>query len=599
MWSYCAPLRDMQFVIEEVLDAPAFWAQVPALAEIDRDTARVILEEAAKFATGVLQPLNSPADLQGCRWHEGKVTTPDGFPAAYRAFVEGGWPALSCDPAYGGQGLPELLNAALYEMLSATNHAWTMYPGLLHGAYECVKGHGSDFLQQRYLPRIVSGEWLATMALTEPQAGSDLGLVRTRAEPGNVLEGQDSWRVTGTKIFISGGEQDMTDNIVHLVLCRLPDAPPGTKGLSLVLCPKLLPDGTRNDIRCDGIEKKMGIKGSATCVMSFEGAQGWLVGQPHRGLAAMFAMMNAARLHTAMQGLGHLEMAAQNASAYAHERLQMRAALRPEGSPAPGGPDPIALHPAMRRTLWKLRAIADGERVIAYWCGLLLDEARHHAEPARRRQAEALVALLTPIAKAFFTHQGHYGADEALQVWGGYGYVHDYGIEQTVRDSRIAMIYEGTNEIQAIDLLLRKVLDREGGAVLNGLLRLLDEEAAACADSPTLAAFAAALREQVQAARTATAALAAGRADDPEWPLRVADDYLHAMGWTLLGWAWARSARTALSLCASAANDPWLQAKLDTARYGLQWLLPEAGLRWQRVQAREAALPWLGHPLSS
>ncbi|HSW20505.1 MAG TPA: acyl-CoA dehydrogenase, partial [Ramlibacter sp.] len=445
----------------------------------------------------------------------------------------------------------------------------TMYPGLLHGAYECLKAHGSTELKGHYLGRIASGEWLATMNLTEPQAGSDLGLVRSKAEPA----ADGSYRISGAKIFISGGEHDLTDNIVHLVLARLPQAPAGSKGLSLFLAPKILPDGTRNAIRCDGIEKKMGIKGSATCAMSFEAATGWLVGEPHRGLSAMFVMMNSARLHVGLQGLGHLEMAQQNAHAHAHERRQSRGAA-------------IAQHPAVRRTLWGLRAVAEGERVIAYWTAQLIDETHHHPDAARRARADGLVGLLTPVIKAFLTDNGHRGADEALQVWGGYGYIHDYGIEQTVRDSRIAMIYEGTNEIQAIDLLQRKVLG-DSAEQLETLLALLEGDAAAIGAQAPLHGFGAAVHEQAAAARGATAALLQGCEADPEWPLRVADDFLRGLGLTLLAWAWAHIAERALPQAA----DPWYADKLRAARHGLQWLLPEAAWRWQRVRARGAALP--------
>ena len=334
LYAYHAPLREMRFVIERVLRAPAQWARLPAFADLDADTAAEVLEHAARFAGDVLQPLNGPGDRQGCRLEGGRVKTPDGFAAAWQAFVGGGWPALACDPQWGGQGLPQLVNAALFEMLVAANHGWTMYPGLLHGAYETIKAHGSDELKQRYLPRLVSGEWLAAMALTEPQAGSDLGQVRTKAEP----RADGSVAVSGGKIFISGGDHDLSPNIVHLVLCRLHDpanpAPAGTKGLSLALVPSVLPDGTRNAMAADGVEHKMGIHGSATCVMRYEGATGWLVGEPHRGLAAMFLMMNAARLHVALQGLGHQEMATQNALRYAFERVQMKATPRLAGSTA-------------------------------------------------------------------------------------------------------------------------------------------------------------------------------------------------------------------------------------------------------------------------
>jgi alkylation response protein AidB-like acyl-CoA dehydrogenase len=589
MWTYEAPLRDMQFVMEDVLGAPQSWGAIPALADLDAETARQILEEAGKFTSGVLAPTNGPGDLEGCHWQNGAVTTPKGYPEAYRAFVEGGWPALACDPGYGGQGLPQLLNVALYEMLAAGNHGWTMYPGLLHGAYECLKAHGSDALREQYLPKIVSGEWLSTMCLTEPQAGSDLSLLRTRAEP----QADGSIAVTGTKIFISGGDHDLTDNIVHLVLCRLNDpvkgpAPAGTKGLSIVLCPKILPDGSLNKIRCDGIEKKMGLKGSATCVMSFEGATGWLVGEAHRGLAAMFVMMNAARLSVGMQGLGHLEMANQNAHRYAQERLQMRVAQRPAGSPKTDSADPIALHPAMRRTLWSLRAMTEGQRVIAYWTAQLLDQAEQHPDAAQRKTSAELVALLTPVVKAFLTHNGFNGAAEALQVWGGYGYIHEYGIEQTVRDSRVAMLYEGTNEIQAVDLVQRKLLD-DGGARLGLLLQEFETEIQHCQAAANLAGFAAALQTQTVDLKTLIAALLAGREQDPEWPLRVADDVLHGLGFALLTWAWAKSARAAQLQ----VDDPWYADKTRVARFGLEWLIPQSAWRLQRALSQAASLPFI------
>jgi alkylation response protein AidB-like acyl-CoA dehydrogenase len=567
MWTYTPPLRAMQFVIEEVLQAPHSWSSMPALAEIDTSTARAVLEEAGRFAAGVLAPVNAAGDLAGCTWRDGQVATPSGYREAYAAFVEGGWAALACDPEDGGQGLPALLNAAFNEMIAAANHGWTMYPGLLHGAYDCLRAHGSPELKQRYLAKLASGEWLATMNLTEPQAGSDLAMLRSKAEP----QADGTFRLTGSKIFISGGEHDLTANIVHLVLARLPDAPAGTKGISLFLAPKILADGSRNAIRCDGIEKKMGIKGSATCAMSFDGATGWLIGEPNRGLAAMFVMMNSARLHVGLQGLGHLEAAQQNARAYALERVQGRGQA-------------IASHPAVRHTLWRLRAQADAGRVLAYWCAALIDESHHHPEQGARRAADARVSLLTPVVKSFLTELGHRGADDALQVWGGYGYVHEYGIEQTVRDSRIAMIYEGTNEIQAIDLLQRKVL-ADGGEEMARLLTMLETDADAM--PAPLQHFAAALRAQTLAARESTQALRAGHAADPEWPLRVADDYLRALGLTLFGWAWCRIARAA----ASTAGDAWCVEALHAASYGVDWLLPEAGWRWQRVLQREATLP--------
>jgi alkylation response protein AidB-like acyl-CoA dehydrogenase len=597
MWTWQAPVADLQHLLVNVLEAPARWAAQPAFAELDADTAAAVLSEAGKFAAEVIAPLNAPGDQQGCRWRAEGVTTPDGFPAAYQAFVAGGWPALAIAPEHGGQGLPQVLNMALFEMLAGANHGWTMYPGLLHGASEVVMHHGVAALRERYLAKLVSGEWLGTMALTEPQAGSDLGQVRTRAEPegGAAPANGVPVRVTGSKIFISGGEQDLTDNIVHLVLCRLPDAPPGSKGLSLALVPKVLPDGTRNGVHCDGIEHKMGIHGSATCQLRFDQAQGWLIGEPNRGLAAMFLMMNAARLHVAVQGVGHLDAALQNASAYAAERRQMKAAQRPSdasNSAGQAGGDPIAWHPAMRRTLMTLRARTDACRALSLWTALWLDEAEHHPDAAHRAAAAGHVAVLTPVAKALFTELGHRSADEALQVFGGYGFVREYGIEQTVRDSRIAMIYEGTNEIQAIDLVQRKLLD-DGGARARALLAELAQEAAHCAATPGLQDFADALQNQLSAWQQALAGLLAARGDDPDYPLRVADDVLAGVGHALLAWAWARIARAACDPARAPVAGRPAADWLASARFGLQWLLPQAQVHWQRVAQRDAALPWL------
>jgi alkylation response protein AidB-like acyl-CoA dehydrogenase len=558
MWQYEAPLRDMRYVIEDVLGLPASWAALPAFAELDADTARQVLAEAARFAIEVLAPTNANGDLEGCTLKDGEVRTPRGFKAAYRAFVEAGWPALACDPAVGGQGLPQVLNAALYEMLAAANHAWTMYPGLLHGAYECLHAHASPELKQRYLGKVVSGEWLSTMCLTEAHAGSDLGLLSTRAVP--AADGSVALR--GTKIFISGGEQDLTDNIVHLVLARLPDAPPGTKGISLFLAPKFLPDGTRNAVRCDGVEKKMGIKGSSTCVMAFEGATGWLVGEPNRGLAAMFAMMNAARLHVALQGLAHAQNAYRNALVYAHERLQSRAPVR-EGKAAA---DPIVLHPAMRRTLLRQRVLVEGSRLIAYEAAHLIDLAEQSPDAGVRERAHDQAALLTPVLKAFLTDNGFALANEALQVFGGHGYTHDWGVEQCVRDARIAMIYEGTNQIQAIDLVVRKLV-ADGG---RKFAAWLESMAGALAEG---ARHGPAAREQLQRLGEFAAELVAASRDDAELPYRVADDLLRATGLALVAQAWARA--EAVSSRPEHAGDDFHRAKCESAAHCFAHLRPE------------------------
>ena len=542
-WMYEAPLQQMRFVLEHVLDAPAHWRACEAFADLDMDTADAVLQEAARFACEVLQPLNAVGDVEGCvRQADGSVRTPTGFRGAYQAFVAGGWPALPCTPEWGGQGLPLLLDAALREMLDACNHGWNMYPDLLHGAYETLKAHGSEALKAAYLPKLVSGEWLAAMALTEPQADGSL-------------------RISGYKIFISGGEHDLTDNIVHLVLCRLQDpnnpAPPGTKGLSLALVPKVLPDGSRNGLHCDGVEKKMGIKASATCAMRYEGATGWLIGEPNRGLAAMFLMMNSARLHVGLQGLGHQEMAAQNARRYAEERVQMGR--------------PIAQHPAVRRTLDRLDIMTQAQRVLAYRAALALDLAEHHGDAALREREKRFAALLTPIVKAFCTHQGFHGPAAALGLWGGYGYVHEYGIEQTVRDARIAMIYEGTNEIQAIDLAQRKLI-ADGGATAFELLALLRSEMAAGA-----------LRQSLDETEAALKDWLASVAQNRDRLLESADDLLHGLAHSLLAWAVQRLSQASEHLPPEAA-----QRQRALAAHFVREALPQGRMHWQRATAQPA-----------
>ena len=553
MNDYRAPIEDLGFILFEVLQAPRQLAGLPVLADADEALMRQLLDEMGRFVDGEIAPLNRVGDEVGARWQDGAVTMAPGFREAYQAFWLAGWPALSAAPEDGGQGLPAALDAALYESLSAANHGWTMAPGLLHGAYECLRHHGSDELKATYLPKIASGEWLATMCLTEPHAGSDLGLCATRAVP----QADGSFVLNGTKIFISGGEHDLTDNIVHLVLARLPDAPPGPKGLSLFLCPKFYPDGTRSAVVCERIEEKMGLHGSPTCVMRFDDARGWIVGAPGKGLAAMFVMMNAARLHVALQGIGLLDAARQKAHAYALERRQMR---------APGAKDTsfIIDHPAMQRILHTQRAWVDGGRVLAYQTALELDIARHHPDAERRQHAERWCALTTPVLKAAWTHQAFHGGSECLQVFGGHGYVREWGIEQHVRDARVAMIYEGTNEIQAIDLLVRKVL-ADGGV---GLCALLDD---ACAElgTGTLAQAVAARFERLQAL---TRALASACAQDATLAYWVADDYLRAVAVALLGWAGAR-----IEARADATPEPerWLA---PTRALG-HWVLPEFDMR--------------------
>ena len=552
------PTDDMFFILQQVLRAPEQLRALPAHGEIDTDLLRQVAEEAGKFVGEVIAPLNRDGDEIGARFKDGVVTTPPGFRAAYQAFWQAGWPGLSAAAEDGGQGLPLVLEAMLYEMLSGANHGWTMAPGLLHGAYECLRHHGSPEQKAFYLEKLATGEWLATMCLTEPHAGSDLGLVRTRAVP--MADGRHA--LSGTKIFISGGEHDLTDNIVHLVLARLPDAPPGPKGLSLFVVPKFYPDGNRSAVVCERIEEKMGLHGSPTCVMRFDEARATLVGEPGKGLSAMFVMMNAARLHVGLQGIGLLEAAWQKADAYASERRQMRA----PGSPSrPGEPDVIRQHPAIRRILDTQRAWIDAGRVVAYRTALELDTLHHHGEPARRAEAHQWCALVTPVLKSAWTDQAFHGASACLQVFGGHGYVREWGIEQQVRDARVAMIYEGTNEIQAIDLLLRKVLPDKAHA-LSAVLQALHHELGETGDPRARAALLAFSRFVNQDLLPAIQAEAAP-ADRAHW---LAEDFLRALAMLLMAWAWSRIDAT------PEGNAPrWRAAQ----RAFWRWIWPEFGMR--------------------
>jgi len=524
-------------------------AALPVFGDADPALMQQVLEEAGKFVGERIAPLTRVGDETGAQFAGGHVTMPPGFREAYQAFWQGGWPALSASPEHGGQGLPAVLECVLYEWLSAANHGWTMAPGLLHGAYECLKHHAGADLQARYLEKIATGEWLATMCLTEPHAGSDLGLVRTRAVP--QLDG--TYRLSGTKIFISGGEHDLSDNIVHLVLARLPDAPPGPKGLSLFVTAKVLPDGTRSKVHRERIEEKMGLHGSPTCVMRFDEATAWIVGEPGRGLAAMFVMMNSARLHVALQGIGLLDAAWQKADAYARERRQMRA---PGAARSGEAADLIILHPAVRRILDTQRAWVDGARVLAYRTGIELDLAKHHPDADRRAAAERWCGFITPVLKAACTDQAFHGASECLQVFGGHGYVREWGIEQVVRDSRVAMIYEGTNEIQAIDLLSRKVLP-DGGAAF-------------CAFLADLKPAHAALAERLTALGRVAQAVATGAQASPDLPYGIAGDFLRATALALLAWGWER-----IGAASELAGERWTAP----ARALDAWILPEFEMR--------------------
>ena len=582
MPTYNPPLRDMQFLLHEVFDATTRLKQMPRHAELDVDTVNAVLEEGGKFAAEVVFPLNLSGDEQGCSLdkltHE--VTPPDGFKAAYATYVEGGWPALSSDPEYGGQGLPLVMNQCLYEMLNSANQAWTMYPGLSHGAYECLHAHGTPEQKALYLPRLTSGEWTGTMCLTEPHCGTDLGMLRTKAEP---LKGQgvggDRYALTGQKIFISAGEHDLAANIVHLVLARLPDAPAGSKGISLFVVPKfkLKADGAlseRNPIFCGALEHKMGIHGNATAQINLDGAEGTLVGEPHRGLQAMFVMMNAARLGVGNQGLGLTEVAYQNAVSYAKDRAQGRSLSGPKN---PGQPaDKIIHHPDVRKMLLTARAFAEGGRALAIHIALLLDTEHSSDDEDERKDCADQVALLTPIVKAFLTDNAWLATSHCMQVYGGHGYIKEWGMEQFVRDARINMIYEGTNTIQSLDLLGRKVLG-DNGARLKKFGKLIAEFVDEEGTSEAMQEFVNPLADLGDKVTKLSTELGMKAFANPDEVGAAAVDYLRVMGHLCFAYLFARMAKVALAR--QDEGDPFYTAKLHTARFYFAKLLPEtAGL---------------------
>ncbi|PMS36359.1 hypothetical protein B0G57_107146 [Trinickia symbiotica] len=585
MGQYAAPLRDMQFVLNELLDVEAELKGMPRHAELDADTINQVLGEAGKFCEEVLFPLNQSGDQEGCVYEgDGVVKTPTGFKEAYRQYVEAGWPALSCEPEYGGQGLPKFVNNALFEMMNSANQAWTMYPGLSHGAYECLTAHGTPEQQKVYLPKLVAGTWTGTMCLTEPHCGTDLGMLRTKAES----YGDGSYSLSGTKIFISSGEHDLAENIVHLVLARLPDAPPGTKGISLFIVPKFIPapdgePGQRNAIKCGSIEHKMGIHGNATCVMNLDNAKGWLVGEPNRGLQAMFVMMNAARLGVAMQGLGLTEVAYQNSLAYAKERLQMRSLSGPKAPDKPA--DPIIVHPDVRRMLLTQKAYAEGARAFSYWAAVQIDRELSHADEAVRKDASDLVALLTPVLKAFLSDNAFECTNHALQVFGGHGYIAEWGMEQYVRDARINMIYEGTNAVQALDLLGRKVL-ADMGAKLKKFGKLVTEFVEAEGVKPEMQEFVNPLADIGEKVQKLTMEIGMKAMQNPDEVGAAAVPYLRTVGHLVFSYFWARMARIALDK--EASGDPFYKSKLATARFYFARLLPEtaATIRMARAGAK-------------
>ncbi len=590
MPTYTPPLRDMQFLMHEVFNVTNDFQAMPRHAEIDADTINAVLEEAGKFATDVIFPLNISGDTEGCKLdtvtHE--VTTPAGFKAAYEQYVAAGWPALSSDPEFGGQGLPLVVNQCFYEMMNSANQAWTMYPGLTHGAYASLHMHGTDEQKQTYLGKMVGGEWTGTMCLTEPHCGTDLGLMRTKAEP----QPDGTYKITGEKIFISAGEHDMTDNIIHLVLARLPDAPPGIKGVSLFVVPKFLVNkdgslGARNTVYCGGLEHKMGIKASATAQIVLDGAVGTMVGQPNKGMQGMFVMMNAARLGVGNQSLGLTEVAYQNALAYAKERIQMRSLSGPKAKDKPA--DPIIVHPDVRKMLLTAKAYAEGGRALAIFCSVLLEKSHYHPDEKVRKDSDEMLSLLTPIVKAFLTDNGWQATTMCQQVYGGHGYIKEWGMEQFVRDARINMIYEGTNTIQSLDLLGRKVLGNNG-ATLKKFGKLVGALVAEEGVNEKMAEFItpiAVLGEQITKFTTEIGFKGFQNADEVG---AAAVDYLRVAGHLVFGYFFARMAQVALREIAAGNTDPFYPAKLQTARFYFAKLFPETATLMRTARAGSRVL---------
>ncbi|ABD82389.1 acyl-CoA dehydrogenase C-terminal domain-containing protein [Saccharophagus degradans] len=588
MADYRAPLEDIRFVLKHVFNVEEFWQGLEGMGDMDIDTADAILEEAAKICEEVLAPLNREADEQGSQWSEGNVTSPEGFKDAYQTFCEGGWNGLGGNPEYDGMGMPKTLVAAVEEMLQGSCIAFGLAPMLTAGASFAINAHASDELKALYLPKMYSGEWAGAMDLTEPHAGTDLGLIRTKAQP----QADGSYAITGTKIFITWGEHDMADNIVHLVLAKLPDAPAGSRGISLFLVPKVIPNadgslGARNGVSCGSIEKKMGIKASATCVMNFDGAQGWLVGEPNKGLMAMFTMMNYERLMVGVQGISVAEASYQNAAEYAKERIQSRS---PSGPQMPDKEaDSLLVHPDVRRMLMTMRAYNEGGRAFYIYVARWLDTAKYGATEELRKHADNMVALLTPVAKAFMTDVAFDSAVMGQQVYGGHGYIREWGQEQHVRDIRITQIYEGTNGIQAMDLIGRKTL-----AVDGGLLALLAEEIRAyCASAgDDHSHLAEALLCALEGLEASTQHILSASKQDPNYPGAIACDYLHYVGYVAYGYMWLQ-----MACAAKQSSSAQAQAKPALAEFFFAYLLPQVATLQQRIESGASSV--MGLPMDA
>jgi alkylation response protein AidB-like acyl-CoA dehydrogenase len=576
MPSYTAPVKDMQFILHDVLNVTG--ADVPGYADLDAGFTAAILEEAGKIARDVLAPLNASGDREGCHLENGVVRTPKGFDAAFRAVKEGGWPALDCDPAYGGQGMPYLIGTAVGEMFVSANMAFNMYQGLTHGAYSAIHAHGSDDQKATYLPKMVSCDWTGTMNLTEPHCGTDLGLMRTKAEP----QGDGSYKITGQKIFISAGEHDLAENIIHLVLAKAPGGGEGTKGISLFIVPKFLVNadgslGNRNAVSVGKIEEKMGIHGNATCVMNYDGATGWLLGDLHKGMRAMFTMMNEARLGVGLQGYAQAEAAYQNALIYAKDRLQGRDVT---GAKNPTGPaDPLIVHPDIRRNLMEQKSFVEGARALTFWAASLIDRSTRMGDEA----AEGLVSLMIPVIKGFQTDKGFEMAVAAQQVYGGHGYIEEWGMSQFARDARIAMIYEGANGVQALDLVGRK-LATDGGKHVMAFFEMVKAECAAHAGDARMTGFVEPLKAASKQLQQAAMFFMA-QMKNPNAALSGSYDFMHLMGHVCLGLMWTRMAKAAYAaLDAGNPDHDFLAAKIATGRFYMARQLPACGMHLARIE---------------
>ncbi len=576
MSAYKAPLRDLQFNLFELFDYEAHYRSLSGYEEVNAELVTTILNEFDKFCSNILSPLNAVGDEEGCTWSDGEVATPSGFKEAYRQYVEAGWPALANEPAYGGQGLPESLSIVLGEMRGTANWSWGMYPGLSHGAVNTIELHGTDKQKQRFLTPLVEGTWTGTMCLTEAHCGTDLGLLRTKAE----AAADGSYQITGTKIFISSGEHDLTENIVHIVLARLPGAPIGVKGISLFIIPKFNVNddgsiGERNTVRCGSIEHKMGIHGNATCVMNFDKAKGYLLGEPNQGLQAMFTFMNTARIGTALQGIAHMELGYQKSLAYAKDRLQMRSVTGPKN---PDGPaDPIIVHPDVRRMLLTQKALSEGGRMMVAYTGKLVDVIECTTDEVEKKSAEDMLSFMTPIAKAFLTETGFESANLALQCFGGHGYIKEWGVEQNVRDARIGMLYEGTTGIQALDFIGRKVLG-SGGVLLQNFTREIHHFCKENAEVAELQEFIEPLQALNKKWGELTLHIGTKAMENADEAGAASVDYLMFSGYSCLAYFWAKAAfKARAALAAGNSEGEFYEAKLKTARFYYQRILPRTG----------------------